>query len=190
MDTKGRSDMAENNDYVISPDVTVTMNGGEIRMIHCMTGNSPIEIRVDPNGYVDGDSFGECWSVSIDDLPDKLGNLADQLNRIADSIRKVNEFRHRYDKAVADVADEIAKTMRDADPDVVHDSGISDGSEMWYCSFCRKEVPDEGMTECEQCGIDVCRDCIAECFCGDKVCPDCLAKNRLLAGDSVRGGDE
>ena len=178
------------NDYVISPDVTVTMSGGEVRTIHCMMGNSPIEIRVDPNGYVDGDSFGECWSASIDDLPDKLGNLADQLNRIADHVRKVNEFRHRYDKAVADVAGEIAKAMRDADPDVVDDSGISDESETWDCSFCRKEVSDDDMTECEQCGIDVCRDCVAECFCGDKVCPDCLAKNRLLAGDSVKGGDE
>ena len=178
--------MAENNDYVISSDVTVTMNDGEIRMIHCMMGNNPIEIRVDPNGYVDGDSFGEYWSVSIDDLPDKLGSLADQLNKIADSIRKVNEFRHRYDKALADVAGDIAKAMRDADPDVIHDSGIYE-SETWDCSFCRKEVPDDDMTECEQCGIDVCRDCIAECFCGDKVCPDCLAKNRLLAGDFREG---
>lgn len=181
--------MSESNDYVISPDVTVTMNGGEVRMIHCMMGSNPIEIRVDSNGYVDGDSFGECWSVSIDDLPDKLGNLADQLNRIADHIRKVNEFRHRYNKAVADVAGDIAKDMRDADPDVIHDSGIYE-SETWDCSFCRREVPDDDMAKCEQCGIDVCRDCIAECFCGDKVCPDCLTKNRLLAGDSVKGGDE
>lgn len=174
--------MAENNDYAISPDVTVTMNGGEVRTIHCMMGNSPIEIRVDPNGYVDGDTFGDYWSVSIDDL-------ADQLNRIADHIRKVNEFRHRYDIAIANAADEIAKAMRDADPGVIHDSGIYE-SEAWDCSFCRREVPDDDMTECEQCGIDVCRDCIAECFCGDKVCPDCLTKNRLLAGDSVKGGDE
>ena len=181
--------MAENNDYVISPDVAVTMNGGEIRMVHCMMGNNPIEIRIDSNGYADGDSFGECWSVSLDDLPDKLGNLADQLDRIADSIRKVNEFRRRYDKAVADVAGEIAKVMRDADPAVVDDDGICE-SETWDCSFCRREVFDDGMTECEQCGIDICRECIAECFCGDKVCPDCLTKNRLLAGDSVKGGDE
>ena len=181
--------MAENNDYAISPDVTVTMNDGDIRMIHCMMGNNPIEIRVDPNGYVDGDSFGECWSVSIDDLPDKLGNLADQLDKITDHIRKVNEFRHRYDKALADVAGDIAKAMRDADPDVIHDSGIYE-SETWDCSFCRKEVPDDGMTECEQCGIDICRECIARCSCGEMVCPDCLVENRLLAGDSVKGGDE
>lgn len=174
--------MAGNNDYAISPDVTVTMNGGEVRTIHCMMGNSPIEIRVDSNGYVDGDTFGEYWSVSIDDLPD-------QLDKITDHIRKVNEFRHRYGEAVADVAGEIAKAMRDADPGVIHDSGIYE-SETWDCSFCRKEVPDDDMTECEQCGIDVCRDCIAECFCGDKVCPDCLTKNRLLAGDSVKGGGE
>lgn len=182
--------MAENNDYVIAPDVTVTMNGGEIRMVHCMMGNNPIEIRVDPNGYVDGDSFGEYWSVSIDDLPDKLGNLADQLNKIADHIRKVNEFRHRYDKAVADVAGEIAKAMRDADTNSEHDSDISE-SETWYCSFCRKEVPDDGMTECEGCGIDVCRDCVAECFCGDKVCPVCYNREHAGAADgSVNGGDE
>lgn len=175
--------MAGNNDYVISPDVTVTMNGGEVRAIHCMMGNSPIEIRVDSNGYVDGDTFGDYWSVSIDDLPDQLG-------KIVDHIRKVNEFRHRYDKALADVAGEIAKAMRDADPDVVDDGGICDESEAWDCSFCRREVPDDDMTECEQCGIDICRDCIVECFCGEMVCPDCLTKNRLLAGDSVKGGDE
>ena len=182
--------MAENNDYVISSDVTVTMNDGEIRMIHCMMGGNPIEIRVDPNGYVDGDPFGECWSVSIDDLPDKLGSLADQLNKIADSIRKVNEFRRRYDKAVADVAGEIAKAMRDADPDSEHDSDMCE-SETWYCSFCRKEVPDDGMTECEGCGIDVCRDCVAQCLlCGDKVCPGCRGNHTGTVDGSVKGGDE
>lgn len=187
--------MAENNDYVISPDVTVTMNGGEIRMIHCMKGSAPIEIRVDSDGYVDGDSFGEFWSVSIDDLPDKLGNLADQLNGIADSIRKVNEFRRRYDKALADVAGEVAKAMREADPAgdpaVIHDGDISDESETWYCSFCRKEVPDDDMTECEECGTDVCRDCVAQCLlCGDKVCPDCRGNHTEIVDGSVKGGDE
>ncbi|WP_288923516.1 hypothetical protein [uncultured Bifidobacterium sp.] len=179
--------MAGNNDYVISSGVTVTMNDGEVRMIHCVMGNESIKIGVDSNGYVDSDSFGEYWSVSIDDLPD-------QLDRIADQIRKVNEFRHRYDKAVAKVAGEISKAMRDADhdadPAIVDDGGICDESETWYCSFCRKEVPDDDMTQCEECGIDVCRNCIAECFCGDKVCPDCLTKNRRLADDSVKGGDE
>lgn len=175
--------MVENNDYAISPDVTVTMNGGEIRTIHCMMGNSPIEIRVDHNGYVDGDSFGDYWSVSIDDLPD-------QLDRIADSIRKVNEFRHRYDKAVADVAGEIAKVMRDADPAIVDDGGICE-SETWYCSFCRKDVPDDDMTECEGCGIDVCRDCVAQCLlCGDKVCPGCRGNHTEIVDGSVKGGDE
>lgn len=176
--------MAENNDYVISPDVTVTMNGGEIRMIHCMMGSDPIKIGVDCNGYVDGDSFGEYWSVSLDDLPD-------QLDRIADQIRKVNEFRRRYDRAVADVAGEVAKAMRDADPVVVDNGGIHDESETWYCSFCRKEVPDDDMTECEGCGIDVCRDCVAQCLlCGDKVCPGCRGNHTEIVDGSVRGGDE
>lgn len=176
--------MAENNDYVISSDVTVTMNGGEVRTIHCMMGNESIKIGVDSSGYVDGDSFGEYWSVSIDDLPD-------QLDRIADHIRKVNEFRHRYDKAVADVAGDIAKAMLDADPDSEHDSGIHDESETWYCSFCRKEVPDDGMTECEGCGIDVCRDCVAQCLlCGDKVCPACRGNHTEIVDGSVKGGDE
>lgn len=178
------------NDYVISPDVTVTMNGGGIGMIHCMMGSNPIEIRVDSDGYVDGDSFGEYWSVSIDDLPDKLGNLADQLDRVADHIRKVNEFRHRYDIAVANAADEIAKAMRDADPDVIHDSGIYE-SETWDCSFCRNEVPDYDMTECEECGTDVCRDCVAQCLlCGDKVCPGCRGNHTEIVDGSVKGGDE
>lgn len=176
--------MAENNDYVISSDVTVTMNGGEVRTIHCMMGNESIKIGVDSNGYVDSDSFGEYWSASIDDLPD-------QLDRIADHIRKVNEFRHRYDKAVADVAGDIAKAMLDADPDSEHDSGIHDESETWYCSFCRKEVPDDDMTECEGCGIDVCRDCVAQCLlCGDKVCPGCRGNHTEIVDGSVKGGDE
>lgn len=190
MDTKGQSDMSENNDYVISPDVTVTMNGGKVRAIHCMMGNSPIEIRVDPNGYVDGDTFGDCWSVSIDDLPDQLDKIVDQLDKITDHIRKVNEFRRRYDKAVADVAGDIARAMRDADPDSEHDSGICE-SETWYCSFCRKEVPDDDMTECEGCGIDVCRDCVAQCLlCGDKVCPGCRGNHTEIVDGSVKGGDE
>lgn len=175
--------MAGSNDYIISSGVTVTMNGGEVRTIHCMMGNNPIKIGVDSNGYVDGDSFGEYWSVSIDDLPD-------QLDRIADHIRKVNEFRHRYDKAVALVAGEIAKAMRDADPDSEHDSGICE-SKTWDCSFCRKEVPDDDMTECEECGIDVCRDCVAQCLlCGDKVCPGCRGNHTGIVDGSVKGGDE
>ncbi len=178
------------NDYVISPDVTVTMNGGKVRAIHCMMGSSPIEIRVDPNGYVDGDTFGDCWSVSIDDLPDQLDKISDQLDKITELIRKVNEFRRRYDKAVADVAGGIARAMRDAGTDSEHDSGICE-SETWYRSFCRKEVPDDDMTECEGCGIDVCRDCVAKCLlCGDKVCPGCRGNCTEIVDGSVKGGDE
>ena len=63
-------------------------------------------------------------------------------------------------------------------------------SEAWTCWFCLNEVPDYDMTECEECGTDVCQDCIARCSCGELVCPDCLVENRWQAGGSVKGGDQ